>query len=320
MFTITKRRAWRCSLLLIFFISRQFVFSQGCSDAGFCTMGAMRPNQLYSKAKNLKIRTLETSVNVAYTKFHDIITTHTLDANIAVSKRSFFQVKVPYITVSGKLAHTKGIGDISLSYTRSLYSNERHALNFSIGAKIPTNQSDILKDTLPLPMYYQTSLGTYDLITGLSWISSKWLFAVGYQMPIINRNQNEFHWTAWANNEKSNIALEYPQSWNLKRGNDVMIRVERNFRFSRFNFFTGLLPIYRINKDVIDFSQDPVLDRRTVSGSNGLVINALFGSGYQFSVQSGIKFLVGVKLKERDTNPDGLSRVSLATLSYIYRF
>ena len=34
-------------------------FSQGCSDAGFCTMGAMRPDQAYSKRVDLRLRSLE---------------------------------------------------------------------------------------------------------------------------------------------------------------------------------------------------------------------------------------------------------------------
>jgi hypothetical protein len=35
--------------------------SQGCSDAGFCTMGAMKPDQPYNKKIQLKLRSMELS-------------------------------------------------------------------------------------------------------------------------------------------------------------------------------------------------------------------------------------------------------------------
>ena len=36
-------------------------YSQGCSDAGFCTMGAMKPDQPYNKKIQLKLRSMEVS-------------------------------------------------------------------------------------------------------------------------------------------------------------------------------------------------------------------------------------------------------------------
>ena len=100
-------------------------------------------------------------------------------------------------------------------------------------------------------MYYQTSLGTYDFITGISLINRKWLFATGIQIPL-NRNKNQFLWQAWeTSDEDPAYIVEYNQAKELKRGIDVMFRAERNFRLSRFNFGIGALPIYRISNDEI---------------------------------------------------------------------
>ncbi|MBK7652846.1 MAG: hypothetical protein IPJ20_21750 [Flammeovirgaceae bacterium] len=98
-------------------------------------------------------------------------------------------------------------------------------------------------------MYYQTSLGTYDFITGISLVNKKWLFATGIQHPF-NQNNNQFTWSAWIpvynNGEGEDYVRSYAPCYELKRGTDIMFRAERNFRYARFNFTLGLLPIFRI--------------------------------------------------------------------------
>ena len=110
--------------------------------------------------------------------------------------------------VVGRLGKTKGLGDISLCFTRNLLNKEALNINLSMGAKIPTNRSDkSTEDNFPLPMYYQTSLGTYDAIAGLSIISRKWLFATGIQIPF-NENGNKFLWGAWAKSGEDMVYIE----------------------------------------------------------------------------------------------------------------
>jgi hypothetical protein len=165
-------------------------------------------------------------------------------------------------------------------------------------------------------MYYQTSLGTYDFITGISYITKNWLFATGIQIPL-NRNNNQFLWPAWDGTEEEAYVDRYNQAKELKRGTDVMVRVEKNFRFSRVNFTLGLLPIYRIKNDEITNSAG--LRVKPVD-AHGLAMSGIFTTGYSFNVRSGIKLLLGHKLKQRKTNPDGLTREFVSTLSYYYRF
>ena len=97
-----------------------------------------------------------------------------------------------------------------------------------------------------------------------------------------------------------------------------MVRVERNFRSSRFNGYVGLLPIYRLNEDV---ATSPVTGQRVkLAGSSGLALNVLLGAGYNLSVRSAIKFLFAVAPISRPHNPDGLSRIFVNTISYEFRF
>jgi hypothetical protein len=288
-------------------------------------MGAMKPDQPYNKNIPIKLRSMEVSFYRGTTTLTPIIYVATLDASFSVGRKNSFQVKLPFQAVHGRLANTSGLGDISLCFTRTIYTSEKFDINLSMGSKIPTNKSDKKEEGRPLPMYYQTSLGTYDAIAGVSLVNKKWLLATGIQVPL-NRNSNQFLWGAWEQwwedsqtSEKDSIYLrKYAKANQLKRGIDVMLRVERNFRFSRLNFSVGLLPIYRIVNDEID---DPAKGGRTKPDrAKGLALSAIATAGYSFNVKSGVKLLVGHKIVQRDENPDGLSRVLVTSVTYFYRF
>jgi hypothetical protein len=313
---------------IIILLSPSLLFSQGCSDAGFCTMGAMKPDQHFSKKINLKLRSMELGFYRGTTTMTPIVYSTTADLNFSLNSKNTFQVKLPYQWVQGRLANTRGLGDISLCFTRTLVSKEGMNVNLSLGGKIKTNDSDKtifdskLNRELPLPMYYQTSLGTYDAIAGLSVISRKWLFATGIQMPF-NENKNQFVWGAWTGSNEDQAYIErYARAKDLKRGIDVMLRVERNFRFSRLNFSVGLLPIYRIKRDEIALRIPPstTFERIKPDGTTGMALSGIMTAGYSFNVRTGIKILVGHKITQRDENPDGLTRELVTSFTYFYRF
>jgi hypothetical protein len=306
----------RVAIAVVFAFMLQNGFSQGCSDAGFCTMGAMKPDQPFNKKLALRLRAIEISFYRGTTPLTPIIYGAHADLTFSLNSKTSVQVKLPYQAVHGRLAKTSGLGDISLCITRTIVRKENFDVNFSIGGKIPTNNSSKDVDGFPLPMYYQTSLGTYDFITGISFITRNWLFATGIQHPF-NSNENEFLWDAWnGTSEEAYIDL-YNQANELKRGTDVMLRVERNWRFSRLNFSLGLLPIYRITNDEITLSNGVHVKP---DGAKGLALSGIFTLGYAFNVQSGLKALVGHKIVQRDNNPDGLTRELVTTLGYYYRF
>lgn len=313
----------RFSVLLFIasFLAITPIFAQGCSDAGFCTMGAMKPDQPFNKKVQLRLRAMEVSFYRGTTTTTPIVYVANVDASFSLSNKTSFQVKLPYQTVqSGNFGTTGGLGDISLCVTRNLFTSEKYDINISLGGKIPSNDSNKKAeskfDELSLPMYYQTSLGTFDAISGISVITPKWLFATGIQVPL-NRNNNQFEWDDWFEvYPDDNYVQTYSQSNQLKRGIDVMLRAERNFRFSQFNFSAGLLPIYRITNDEITLNGVRVKP----SGAKGLALSGIVTAGYNLNVRSSMRLLVGHKIVQRDRNPDGLTRELVTTFSYNYRF
>ncbi|MFY0607780.1 MAG: hypothetical protein JXR10_13770 [Cyclobacteriaceae bacterium] len=307
-------------LLLVF--GTNWLYAQGCSDAGFCTMGAMKPDQAYSKKVDFKLRTFEFNYYRGTSLASPVITVLTADMNIGITDYFSVQVKAPYQMVSGRLGDTQGVGDFSISASRAFPLKNGASMGLTLGGKIPTGKSNIESDhefgTGHLPMYYQISLGTYDLVFGLSYINEKWLFATGIQHPLVHQNENDFRWGKWAAHPDQEYILDYDLANNLKRGTDVMLRAERNFRFINFNIGIGGLAIYRIKEDWrYNFNTDI---EEGIDQTLGLAFNMLANVGYQINVNSGVKVIYGLKFVDREFNPDGLSRHDVTSLSYVYRF
>ena len=314
------------AILLVLFFSSQ-ALAQGCSDAGFCTMGAMKPDQAYSKKINFKLRSIELSYYKGATKTTAEISVTNLDVSIGLTPKTGIQVKLPYQWTSGSLGKAGGMGDISLSVTHNVHHFKNFELNATFGLKIPSNKSDIqsqgrnrpLSIGLVLPMYYQVSLGSWDVVAGASLINENWLFAIGYQNAL-TANNNTFEqdeWDAPVYPSEEYIAL-YDEATKLKRGSDIMFRVERNFRFARYNFNVGLLPIFRVSKDrIIDEVTNEYVK---LEGTTGLALTALFGVGYNFNINNTVKFTYGKKLTDREINPDGLTREEVMIIAYLFRF
>ena len=314
-------------LLFCLVIVHFHAFAQGCSDAGFCTMGAMKPDQPYNKKIAVKLRSMEISFYRGTTTLTPIIYVATADMNFSLNRKNTFQIKIPFQHVEGRLAKTSSLSDLSLCFTRNIYSSDKFDLNWSLGGKIPTNRSDFsTPEGNALPMYYQTSLGTWDIISGISLINRHWLIATGIQIPL-NQNNNQFDWHRWdANNpnpdpDEQAYVQKYANATNLARGTDIMLRVERNFRLSRFNFSVGLLPIYRITADQItNFKGVRTSYDLKGNEARGLAMSWITTAGYSFNVRSGIRLLVGHKIVQREFSPDGLTRELVASFTYIYRF
>ncbi len=312
--------------ILVWFFSSAVIVSawgQGCSDAGFCTMGAMKPDQPFNKKVEFKLRSMELSFYRGTTTTSPIIYVATADLNFSLSRNTFFQVKLPYQSIKGNFGSTSGLSDISLSLTRTLISTDKYDVNFTVGGKIPSNQSDLSDPTrndIDFPMYYQTSLGTYDVVTGISLKTRDWLFATGLQKPF-NANENTFRWSEWPEPTvypDFKYVQTYDVSNKLKRGTDIMFRAERNFRFSQWNVSLGILPIIRITKDEIEDPQTGL--RNKLDGTTGMALSTITTFGYSFNVRSGVRLLMGYKLTDRKVNPDGLTRNMVTTVSYLYRF
>ncbi len=281
-------------------------------------MGAYRPDQPDLRKKNIRLNSIELTQHLGFTPFNDVIHSTFLDASIGIGRRTALQVRFPaYTIIQGELETTRGWGDIFVNVTRTIYSTASYSIKFTAGAKIvttpPTAQSE---DGLPIPLYRQVAYGSNDVNAGVAITSRNWLFAAGFQKAL-NQIDNRFRHSDWEGHDLEEKVVVYDESAGLARGNDVMLRLERNLRLSRFNIYAGPLALWRVNKDKV-LNDDNILE--PVAGSSGLALNMVAGMGYQFNTRMGIKLLNSVRLKDRKANPDGLNRTFITQFSYVIRF
>ncbi|GAB4237180.1 MAG: hypothetical protein Tsb0034_12210 [Ekhidna sp.] len=288
-------------------------------------MGAMKPDQNYSKRIAIKLRSLEVNYYRGTSLLTAIIHATTVDFNFGINDYSSFQIKLPYQWAKGNLGENGGLSDISLSYTRNLKTTNNWNINGTLGTKIPTGDANKTVNNeftgfqdAPIHMYYQNSLGSFDAIAGVSAISSKWLFATGIQVAL-TKNNNQFDWGGFPDYpDQEGYLFKHNVGKELQRGIDVMFRVERNWRFTNFNFSLGALPIYRITKD--QGITNGETESKKLSNTTGLALSVLGSFGYHFDVNNSVKIIQGIKLVDRDFNPDGLTRNDVLSISYVYKF
>ena len=128
----------------IFFLFAVFVLihhqakSQGCSDAGFCTIGTLQPQQLSDTIfkNNFKLTLSYGQGEQGVTIFQTIP-----EFEFSFFKNNSIQIKVPYSVINGNLGNNNGVGDVSFSITQTLVKTNKLKFNVTIGTKIATGKS-----------------------------------------------------------------------------------------------------------------------------------------------------------------------------------
>ncbi|MEP7263313.1 MAG: hypothetical protein ABI772_02380 [Bacteroidota bacterium] len=295
----------------LFITFHQQVKSQGCSDAGFCTMGALQPQQLSDTLyKNIFKLALSYGQGEQGTTIIQTIP----ECEFSFFKNNSIQLKIPFLFIDGNLGSNNGVGDISFSITQALLKTKYWKLNFTAGTKIATGKSDAEINNLPLPMPYQTSLGTHDIILGTSVQYLKWNLGLGFQKVLSNKNENNFLHSAYTNNAD---AQKYFESNFLDRGNDALLRIERSFQLNKLNLSAGLLAIYHLQENSLINDSG---NRVAIKNSDGLTLNITGNAQYNFSNRTGLNLSFGFPEVVRKVRPDGLTRHFVCAVAFNYNF
>lgn len=286
--------------------------AQGCSDAGFCSIGNLGHLQGAEKAHKQSLKlTFTTGVG---------------DENVAVftpaveythfGTRWQLQGKVTGNYASGALGTAFGAGDVFLSATYKVPSQSHWKAAFTLGTKMPLNQGNLKEGGLSLPMQYQSSLGTVDLITGVSLSSEKWKWAAGWQQPLTGINRNNFLPVYWPDGK----ANGFPPTNDFRRKADVLLRSSYRFwQRETVSVEAGLLGIYHLGKDTyIDANESakPI----PIAGSEGLTLNATASVDISLNKRWSLGLTGGVPLVVREVRPDGLTRRFALAPQLIYHF
>jgi hypothetical protein len=300
---------FRLSFLFIaFLLLVNNIKGQGCSDAGFCTISEFKP----ANADSINEELNQLKVGFSYgSADHNIFVFGTyLEYNRKLSKRFGLGLKLTTLSQSGNDISTFGAGDI---FVNGSYKVNR-IIGVTLGFKIPLSDANKSLNQLPLPMDYQSSLGTFDLIFVAGFKFNNLQFVLAMQQPLTNNN-NSF----LSNEYPEGSALSGFQSTNKYiRSGDVLFRVSYVFNLGKkFKITPGLLPIYHLSNDKFTDSEGI---QKEIVGSQGLTLNANFFIDYVITRHHAIQFNFGAPLIIRDARPDGLTRHYIFTLEYSYKF
>ena len=281
--------------------------AQGCSDAGACTMHGLGPEAGADRAG------LKTTISIGGfvgTADYDI---GVAGGHVAVSRQFtdalVVDLKLTSLAQSGNDISVFGLSDVFVNATYDLDSS----IAFTVGAKIPLTDGGASLNALPLPMDYQSSLGTMDLIVGVKYSIQRLQIVGAYQQPL-TQNSNTFQASLYP----STSVLSTIQSTNdFFRQPDVLLRVSYPLAIGDAWVITpSVLPIYHLANDRYTDEQGVVRD---IEGSQGLTLNGNVYVDVAVSAQHALQFNIGMPFIVREARPDGLTRGFIATVQYSFR-
>ncbi len=297
------RNVYFCFIVIAgFCFSPDIVYSQGCSDAGFCTIGSLKPG--HSDFGDSKKQKLSFLFSNGVGDENVYVFTPGIQYDNRLSNRFAIQTKLTGNFASGNLGSASGLGDLILSGTYSLSSKTKTRISFLLGTKLPLNNGNITTANKPLPMQYQSSLGTIDAIGGVTLAYDKWMVAAALQQPLTGRNRNTFLPVYWG----TAAASKYASTNDFNRRGDILIRGDYTAVNSpKWILHLGLLGIYHLGKDTYidgNVSKNPI----NIIGSDGLTLNGTASLQYEASRSISLGLSGGIPFVVRDVRPDGLTR------------
>lgn len=278
---------------------------QGCSDAGFCTISSLKDNHSSDADSSYKNR-FEAGISFGEGDNNISITNPHVEYTRAFNKLSV-TTKILFLAASGELATQKGFSDIFITPAYAFSGS----LKITLGLKIPLSDGNNKAGTLPLPMGYQTSLGTTDLIAGVNYRWDQIGLMVAIQQPL-TQNKNEFLTENYSMNPG---AFRYQSTNKYRRSGDALLRGVYSFNLpdGRFKITPGLLFIYHIANDTFI---EETGERVTIEGSSGLTLNGTLSVEYKLNKKKIIEFNAGTPFVVRETRPDGLTRKYVVSVEF----
>jgi hypothetical protein len=296
------------SAFTIFVVISYAGIAQGCSDAGFCSLkyhdaaGKNNKNSI-SIGNTSGAADGNTFVNGTYATY-----------SRQLSDKIYWDTKITANYASGKLANNFNIGDIFSSFTVKAYTSKTNtqSLKFLAGLKIPLTAANDKAGSKPLPLAYQSSLGTYDVLVGANFNSNKWEFTNAWQLPVTKQNKNTFI-------KEYSVSNDFPSTNKFERKGDVLLRAAYNIKklAKNISLKPNILAIYHLGED----SYENIYSMRTnLVGSKGLTLNANLIGNYAINKSSSIELSVAAPFLVRDVRADGLTRKFTAGIEYKFSF
>ena len=301
--------------LFVSLLSSRTLSAQGCSDAGVCTIHSIKNNAEANHSS--EGRRNEIIIGFGFGKGENSTNNYSgyFEYTRNLTKKLYVSGRVNYAAINGELANTSGPGDLFFSITHTFNVKRKWQKSFTAGLKIPFNGADRMKNNIFLPMPYQTSLGTSDLLLALNYNRKSVGASIAFQQPLNSINQNKFLVSDYPPNHP---AINYQSTNEFSRKADLVGKMCYSFKTGeRFSARPGLLIIYHTANDTY---LDENKSRRTINNSRGLTLNGIFFVDYRLKNRGGFELSFGTPFLTREQRPDGLTRKFITSLEYKFSF
>lgn len=295
------------AVVLALFMQCGNIYAQGCSDAGVCTAPTIR---LADTASLMHGANNTFTAGAVFGTAQYKVSTVVINAEYV---RQFGKLtlsgKVAYSFINGPVASNSGLADGLFTIAYSI----KDRITPMLGLKIPFNNANKMYNGLTLPMAYQTSLGTTDILAGLSYSYHKWGFALAWQQPVV-QNSSSFFITDYP---VGSIDNRYRSTNGFVRRADILARASYSVYFgSKWLFTPGILPIYHVGDDTW---VDKTGQTNKILNSRGLTLNTNVALRYSLGTKSYVRLTVGAPVLARKVRPEGLTKFGVV-LEYVARF
>lgn len=282
-------------------------FTQGCSDAGVCT---------FSKESAFDTVPAQNSFAIGYVygKGLEDVYYHgaTLDYSRRVSARFSFGARFTYSQAHGNFGINGKPGDAFLIAAFSPETKRTAKWKFVSAVKAPLSTANNKINGIPLPMDYQSSLGTVDVLLNAVVSIKKWKFDAAFQLPVIQSNRNSFF-------DEYSASDVFPTTNLFVRKPDALIRSAYAWQSAnkKWEFEPSAMAIYHLGNDQYT---DVFGDVKEIENSEGLTVNIFLSTRYKLNERSKLEIGAATPLVVREVRPDGLTRAFVGTLSYQVMF
>jgi hypothetical protein len=304
---MTKLKFILISLSLLMLLTN-YSFGQGCSDAGFCTINSFKPISADSaEAMNnqFKIGAFFGSADNSIAVYGNY-----LEYDRQLNEKFGIDLKLTTLAQNGIGFSVFGLSDVFLSANCRVGEK----LKITLGAKIPLSSAGKSFNRLPLPMDFQTSLGTYDLIFGVGYEMKKLQIVAAVQQPL-TQNDNRFFASSYPAGSKFSA---FHSTNKFRRSGDVLLRVSYPVSLDqKLKLTLGILPIYHLSNDKYT---DEFNIEKEIDGSSGLTLNGTVYLDYEINRKNMIQINMGMPFVVRESRPDGLTRSFIANIEYRIKF
>ncbi|WP_153797286.1 hypothetical protein [Foetidibacter luteolus] len=285
--------------------------AQGCSDAGFCSIGVLKNN---THPGGKVSRQLNIGAGYGLGQENTSIINPYVEYQTGLGKKWALQTKLTAAYATGFLGSNFNLGDIYVFSTYAAVNTPTSRVNLLGGIKAPLSSSNNKYQGKPLPLDYQASIGTWDFIAGINYIiNNKWEINGGLQVPVIQRNKNTFFPDEFMGMKADGFA---PTN-NFRRKSDVLARLGYYIQLAAasISIKPNLLAIYHTGKDSYE---DRFGKRTTLQGSAGLTLNAGIAATKKFTNGNILEVVAATPFITRDVRPDGLTRSAVFNVQYSF--